>query len=297
VATGRDEQSDAWIAAQAAAILAADDDLARLFLSPSDDSGTTGPRRRPRRHRPSPGRRGRVPALLAAIVLAVAVGGGARELGLLEPDPRPDDPTAYAFLRTHERTGAPVVWDPCLPIQLVVNDREAPPGAEGLLPEAVERVSAASGLRLEVTGTTLEPPDPERTDRELRSGRPGSGRAPVLVAWTNPSVVPRLEGSVTGIGGPVTRFGNASDTTRYIGGSVYLDAPQISRTLREDNGHAVARSIVMHELGHLLGLDHVDDTRQVMAPKVNRAVTEFAAGDLAGLRRLGSGGCPYSTGG
>ena len=85
-------------------------------------------------------------------------------------------------------------------------------------------MSEASGLRLEVIGATLEEPDPERTARELRNGRPGAGRAPVLFAWTTPDVVPRLEGTVAGVGGPVTQLGNRR-TTRYIGGSVYLDGP------------------------------------------------------------------------
>lgn len=239
----------------------------------------------------------RVRGLLTAIVVVLAVGAGAKGWGLTgwAGDLPPDDPTAYAFLRVHERTQQPVGWDPCLPIHVVVNEKSAPEGSETLLAEAIARVSEASGLRLEVIGATLEEPDPQRTARELRSGRPGAGRAPVLFAWTTPEVVPRLEGTVAGVGGPVTQFGNRSDTTRYIGGSIYLDGPQLARTLRRDNGHAVARAIVMHELAHLVGLDHVENTSQIMAPKVNAQVTEFAMGDLAGLRRLGSGGCPYSV--
>lgn len=46
----------------------------------------------------------------------------------------------------------------------------------------------------------------------------------------------------------------------------------------------------MHELGHLVGLDHVADGRQVMAPIapnfVNRSPA-WGAGDLAGLSQVG----------
>jgi hypothetical protein len=86
-----------------------------------------------------------------------------------------------------------------------------------------------------------------------------------------------------------------SDRTRYIGGSVYLDAPQIQQALERRGGRDVARAIVMHELAHLVGLHHVDNDRQLMAPKLHRGITDFGRGDRAGLRQLGSGGCPYDV--
>lgn len=46
----------------------------------------------------------------------------------------------------------------------------------------------------------------------------------------------------------------------------------------------------MHELAHVVGLDHVDDPTQLMNPE-GTGVTEFAAGDLAGLAVLGGGQC------
>lgn len=46
----------------------------------------------------------------------------------------------------------------------------------------------------------------------------------------------------------------------------------------------------MHELANVVGLDHVDDPTQLMNPEGTN-VTEFAAGDLAGLARLGGGQC------
>ncbi len=48
---------------------------------------------------------------------------------------------------------------------------------------------------------------------------------------------------------------------------------------------------MLHELAHLVGLDHVDDDSQLLHPETVRGVTDYAAGDLTGLSRLGQGPC------
>ncbi|GAB3085052.1 matrixin family metalloprotease [Pedococcus soli] len=259
-----------------------------------------GPRRPARRSDASPLKAVAVAcgfALSIIVGIASVTGGGSPLARLIGQGPRPaaDDPRAYAFMR-ETAGGVPVTWDPCLHIRLVVNSRFAPQGADVLLAEAVERVNAASGLTLEVVGPTSEEPDPQQTQRELALGRPGGSRAPVLVAWTTPDVMPKLKGSTIGLGGPIYRYGDSMDRAKYIGGVVTFDSPAMAQVLRGPDGHAMARAIVMHELGHLVGLNHVDNTSQVMAPSAHHGVYEFAAGDRAGLARLGSGGCPYDTG-
>ncbi len=52
-----------------------------------------------------------------------------------------------------------------------------------------------------------------------------------------------------------------------------------------------ARSTVLHELGHLVGLAHVADPSQLMYEDMRSEVTSFQGGDIAGLARLGSGYC------
>ncbi|WP_442952936.1 matrixin family metalloprotease [Pedococcus sp. 5OH_020] len=79
------------------------------------------------------------------------------------------------------------------------------------------------------------------------------------------------------MGGPVYQLGSISVTTRFIGGRVYLGTPQITRALRGTGGHAVARAVVMHELGHLVGLQHVSNKRQLMAPTLHRGITDSPA--------------------
>ena len=48
---------------------------------------------------------------------------------------------------------------------------------------------------------------------------------------------------------------------------------------------------MLHELGHLVGLDHVTAANQLMYPQTRPGVTDFGAGDLTGLAALGRGTC------
>jgi predicted Zn-dependent protease len=50
-------------------------------------------------------------------------------------------------------------------------------------------------------------------------------------------------------------------------------------------------SVVLHELGHALGLAHVNDASEVMYPEAQIKVTDLGAGDRRGLAALGSGTC------
>ena len=70
-----------------------------------------------------------------------------------------------------------------------------------------------------------------------------------------------------------------------------LDAGTLPELLTRRDGPALVRSIVLHELGHLAGLGHVEDAGQLLYPKAQEEITDYAAGDLTGLARLGSGPC------
>lgn len=196
----------------------------------------------------------------------------------------------YGFLAHQPGSpGTPVTYDSCSTIHVVVNARLAPPGTDGLLKSAVDEVSAASGLHIVVDGPTDELPSPARPVHDLL--RYGPGWSPVLVSWTTPSQVPRLHGKVVGLGGS-SRVTAPSGRLHYVSGTVSLDTPGLRRMLARSPGLGTleVRAVMIHELGHVLGLAHVRDRSQIMAAS-NSGQTALGAGDREGLKRLGEGPC------
>ena len=184
--------------------------------------------------------------------------------------------------------GLPVRWDPCRPVRYVVRPDGAPPGGADLLADAFRTLTAATGLSFVPDGTTDEPPSVDRA--AYQPDRYGNRWAPVLVAWQRAAENPALAADVAGQAGPTSlRLGARPEV--YVSGVVELDADQLRALLATPEGRPVAREIVLHELGHLVGLGHVDDPDQVMSPKASVTGREYASGDLTGLAELGRGPC------
>jgi predicted Zn-dependent protease len=112
----------------------------------------------------------------------------------------------------------------------------------------------------------------------------------VLVAWTTPAQLPRLAGDIAGLGGSMPVADTFNGTLRYVTGTVSRDAPQLEEVLRRPHGRDEVRAIVMHELGHLVGLAHVSDPSELMFAE-NTGLTDLGAGDREGLAALGKGAC------
>jgi hypothetical protein len=193
-------------------------------------------------------------------------------------------------MATRAGLGTPVTFDPCRPIHVVVNSAAAPPGADRLLREAMAEVSNATGLAFTLEGETTEPPVLPR--QNMDQGRYGNRWSPVLVAWTDPSVIPELAGSVAGLGGPVGAPYIDTRDQHYVSGTVYLDGPAFAEIItRPRIGWDQARAIVMHELAHLVGLTHVEATTELMHQGNSANLRSFGPGDLEGLRQLNPGRC------
>jgi hypothetical protein len=194
--------------------------------------------------------------------------------------------SAFRFGEIQPGTAEPVAYDPCRPIHVVHNLDGAPAGAESLLAEALDDVGRATGLQFDLEGETDEAPGAAR--EAFQPDRYGDRWAPVLVAWSDDAHVPDLAGETVGVGGSTWV---EVDTTRvYVTGTVVLDAPDLVGVSDRDGGDGVT-AVIRHELGHVVGLDHVDDERELMHPVGHPDVVGFGPGDLTGLAELGRGQC------
>jgi hypothetical protein len=213
---------------------------------------------------------------------------GVEEAGspLGAPVPPAAGSDAYRFLAVNG-DGSPVGYSPCRPLHYVVNEDLAPAGSQHLIPEAITTISAATGITFIYDGTTTEEPSPQRP--AYQPGAYGERWAPLLIAWTTPDVAPQLKGKVIGTGGS-THFSYADGPKTFVTGGLDLDAPQIADELLNPDGHLYATAVILHELSHVMGLDHVDDPTQLMYPEIGTP-DGLSAGDLNGLYELSKAQC------
>ena len=185
------------------------------------------------------------------------------------------------MVRQPDDRAQPVAYDPCRPIRYQVDADLAPRGADRVVTQAVAAVSRATGLVFEYDGPTDRLPSPDHASAD---------RQPVVISWTTPAAVPGLAGPTVGLGGSTARSHPFADELEYVTGSVLLDTPALSELLGREGGDRLAQALVMHELGHLVGLAHVDARDELMAAE-NTGLLGFGPGDREGLALLGSGRC------
>lgn len=185
-------------------------------------------------------------------------------------------------------SGQPVRWDPCRPIHYVVRADGAPPGGDEAIRFAVARIQQLTGLRFVRDGATTERPREERPTMD--PGRYGKRWSPVLVAWTDPQEYPEMAG-YAGLGGPDGVSGRGRASRRYVTGVVLLNRDHLTDIVGWPQGRQRLQAVVLHEFGHLVGLDHVDDPNQLMFRRPTALDGIVGDGDRRGLAQLGKGPC------
>lgn len=188
---------------------------------------------------------------------------------------------AYAFAQTQPGSDDPVAWNPCSEVSYAVNPEGMPAGARPLVDRAIERISAATGLAFEDDGDT---------DRRPFTGTfvPLGGGRPVVIGWGDEAEFPELAGSVAGLGGAAPEEG-AQGRRYYVTGGIVLDTDAFTDAAVAQQPRVV-EAVVLHELGHVVGLAHVSEPMELMFAD-NTGQVELGPGDREGLARLGSVPC------
>ncbi len=183
--------------------------------------------------------------------------------------------------------GRPGRWDPCRPIPYVLQAGWMPDSGRADVAEALRRVEVATGLAFVYEGDTDEMPSHHREPYQPQ--RYGDRWAPLLIGWvpagsTDLGVGEDAQGVSVAVAVP--NDGGPS----LVSGQVVLDATH--RLYGGFGPGGTEGEVLLHELGHAVGLGHVLDPTQVMYPQVKNSLPEFGAGDREGLAAVGAAaGC------
>jgi hypothetical protein len=176
----------------------------------------------------------------------------------------------YQYVGTYAR------WDPCKPVTWYVNYANAPASARDDVPAAIAKVVAATGLDLRYGGETAV------TQASQLPNKPTATANAAIVITFQP-----LGGGIGGLGG---------GSLTVVGGIpvVFSGTATINSSMSWRAGFGGYNSlgtVLLHELGHVIGLGHIESEDQVMYPMLT-GFADFQSGDLAGLAELGAAkGC------
>lgn len=237
-------------------------------------------------------RLGLLSLLSAAVLATVPLAGGSA--------PASAD-GGYRLITADTGAGShPVRWNPCQEaITYTVNSRlakqkgkssaQARATAQREVVTAMGKVSAATGITFRFAGATTEIP---------RGGSWSDSQGPadeIVIAYVDRDKPATrsdlLSAGAWGQGGQVYAY---EGSTVVAGrGFVLIDRDK-AVTMKTGFGGGPRRgNLILHEVAHVMGLDHVSDRAQLMFPTMSSATPNgFAAGDLAGLSQVGAAaGC------
>lgn len=214
-----------------------------------------------------------------------AEGGGRAESPRRPPaaPSGPANPRAFSFIET-DGAGRPARWDPCVEVRWAYNPDGAPAGAEAFVAEGVRILAATGGLRFRFVGTTSF-----RPFQDPSSAQPADVDA--VVGFGDGRDNSSFRAGTAGLGG--ISWAQTTAGPKVQSGRVLINVAALRSLPPGFGGGRTQGSLLLHELGHMVGLDHVADGRQVMnAVVTDGAPAGYAAGDQTGLAKVGrSAGC------
>lgn len=175
-------------------------------------------------------------------------------------------------------------WRPCDPITYAVNTRRANRTQIDAMNKAIRQVENASGFDFVFLGDVNGSLNTNNIDANV----PGVGQAMAVIGFSDSTATPILGGSVIGIGGIGSGSGdNLVQDGSFVwivrGGFALADIDDVT-----EPGDITAT--FAHELGHLVGLNHVSAVQELMRPVLSDQ-RDFGDGDMNGLYSIGEPQC------
>ncbi|MFN0027921.1 MAG: hypothetical protein ACKV2O_12190 [Acidimicrobiales bacterium] len=165
-------------------------------------------------------------------------------------------------------------WNPCATLTYRVNLSGAPSFARSELDKAVAKVEAATGLDLVELGETTEG----------NNGTPPAD-AKAVISFVSPAEYPGI-GAVAGLGGG-SYYPPWNGQDPFVASGFVL----INETLGYSQGTSGTglEGLLLHELGHMIGLNHVASTDEAMYGVMHDLpYSGYGPGDREGLWNLGA---------
>lgn len=210
-------------------------------------------------------------------------------LGRAGGDPAPSQQRHAGWKSLSRHYGYPYVarWDPCKKIGYRINAKKADKGAVRDVKKAVRRIERASGLRFKYRGRTKVVPRTKHLTKMPKDTR-------FVIAWVSKKQRPIMTKNVQGRGTLNWREYRRHGKRKGIGVQGYvLVNTRFNGKLSHGFGKPPADSagsrgrMLMHELGHSVGLWHVKQRDEIMYRVNLRKRAGWGNGDRNGLKRVG----------
>jgi hypothetical protein len=232
----------------------------------------------------------RVVAVAATLILAAA------PVLVAGPAAAASAPYKLTYQKQSNGKQALLRWNPCRAHTYKVNLAAVPAKSRlivlGETHAAMRTLAAKTGMSFAYKGQTGEVP---------RVGSSAKQTADLIIAYTTPAKTNySLAGPIAGQGGAMglTRWtssgANTNYTTAITKGFVVIDTPDMLRISKFGLGAGLSHgNLLLHELGHVVGLGHVNNASLLMNGQLSsRSPKGYAGADLAGLAKVGrKAGC------
>ena len=214
--------------------------------------------------------------------------------GFLSPvSAAPASDPGYTFFFT-KSNGQPVGYDGCRPHPVLINPRGGTPAMVAAIKQALPMISRQTGYQFYFAGlTNLRWNGPMAAGERLST-------APVRIGFSTASKTPQLAGRTAGWTS-ISRVNRGSSVEigrirMVLDGGDYKSTTRRGARMKGPKGSGSVsyakwfrQSLVPHEFGHVVGLNHTKNPQQLMSARVT--ASGFQAGDLRGIAMLKNQPC------